>query len=145
MGQQLQKLDKSRGELVQLENPDFEKMFAVYSTDQVEARYILTPNLMERIYNFCEKHEITVSMAFHNSNVFVGIPMSKDFFEPNIFRTLLNYDRSKEYHDDMQLALSLVDELNLNNRIWSKLPEPEDEEKKPRNKGHRGGFGRYSR
>jgi hypothetical protein len=31
-------------ELVQLENPNFEELFVTYSTDQVEARYILTPS-----------------------------------------------------------------------------------------------------
>lgn len=131
MGQQLQKLNFGRGELVQLESVEFEKLFAVYSTDQVEARYILTPKFMERVVKFCEKNELKISMAFHNSNVYVGIPMSKDFFEPTIFRTLLDYERTKEYHDDMTLAISLVEELDLNNRIWSKMPDAEEEKGTP--------------
>ena len=34
---------------VKLEGPVFEKAFEVYSTDQVEARFILTPDFMERL------------------------------------------------------------------------------------------------
>ncbi|MFI5171320.1 MAG: DUF3137 domain-containing protein, partial [Chitinophagales bacterium] len=36
-------------QLIKLEDPEFEKMFAVYSTDAVEARYILSTKLVERI------------------------------------------------------------------------------------------------
>ncbi|MEM9761163.1 MAG: DUF3137 domain-containing protein [Pseudomonadota bacterium] len=36
-------------ERVRLEDPRFEKQFEVVSTDQVEARYLLTPALMERL------------------------------------------------------------------------------------------------
>ena len=36
-------------EKVRLEDPVFEKTFEVYSTDQVEARFILTPDFMERL------------------------------------------------------------------------------------------------
>lgn len=36
-------------EKVRLEDPVFEKAFEVYATDQVEARFILTPDFMERL------------------------------------------------------------------------------------------------
>lgn len=140
MGQQLQKLNFGRDELVQLENVDFEKKFAVYSSDQVEARYILTPKLMERIFNYSERHELSPSMAFKGEQVFVALPISKDFFEPRIFRTLLDKEATREYHDDMLLAISLIEELDLNLRIWSKTPKEEEEKSKGSRKG--GGFPR---
>ena len=144
MGQQLQKLNITRDDLVQLENVDFEKVFAVYGSDQVEARYILSPKLMERILAYSEKHELTPSISFKNSQVFVAIPISKEFFEPRIFRTLLNKEATREYYDDMQLAISLVNELDLNTRIWSKLPdytEEEREDARRQGRNHRGGMG----
>jgi len=52
IGTKLQKMNKARGELVKLENPEFESEFVVYSDDQVESRYILSPSLMERILLF---------------------------------------------------------------------------------------------
>jgi hypothetical protein len=122
MGQQLQKLNFNRGDLVQMENVDFEKIYAVYGEDQVEARYILTPKLMERLVAFSEKHEVTPSLAFKGSNVYVAIPISKDFFEPRIFQTILDKELCQEYVNDMNLALCLIEELDLDNRIWSKIP-----------------------
>lgn len=146
MGQQLQKLNFGRDELVQLENVDFEKQFAVYASDQTEARYILSPKLMENILAYSELHEIVPSLAFRDSQVFVAIPIHKDFFEPRIFRSLINKEATREYHDDMQLALSLVEELDLNTRIWSKLPETEEEEEARKKKGlHRSRYIRRPR
>ena len=52
IGKLFEKWSGGRGELVKLENPEFEKIFTVYSTDQVEARYILSPSLMERLVKF---------------------------------------------------------------------------------------------
>ena len=44
LGKKLQSMNSSRDDLVYLENPDFEKQFVVYSSDQIEARYILSPS-----------------------------------------------------------------------------------------------------
>ena len=35
------------GDLIKLEDEEFEKQFAVYGTDQIELRYILTPKMMQ--------------------------------------------------------------------------------------------------
>ena len=143
MGQQLQKLNPTRGELVQMENVDFEKLFVVYGTDQVEGRYILTPKLMERLVNYAERHELSPSLAFKGNHVYVAIPISKDFFEPSIFSTLMGKSRCEEYYEDMQLTLSLIEELDLDNRIWSKQPEVKEERPPANQQGRMGrSFGR---
>ncbi len=138
MGQQLQKLNFTRGDLVQMENVDFEKLFVVYGTDQVEARYILTPKLMEKLVNYAERHELSPSLAFKGNHVYVAIPVTKDFFEPSIFSTLMDKARCEEYYEDMQLALSLIEELDLDNRIWSKQPEVKEEKASGNQQGRMG-------
>ena len=49
IGQKLQSFTTafSKRQLIKLEDPEFEKLFAVYGDDQIEARYILTPALMQ--------------------------------------------------------------------------------------------------
>src|SRR5262249_20608300 len=49
---------------VALEDPAFEKVFAVHSTSQVEARYVLTPALMERIVELRPKTGKPIFLAF---------------------------------------------------------------------------------
>jgi len=120
LGQTLQGMDKSRGELVKLEDPAFEKEFAVYGTDQVEARYILSPALMRRLLEFKRKTGSKVYFSFRDGEVNIGIASEKNRFEPKVFATVLDIELAREFASDLQLALGIVEDLNLNTRIWTK-------------------------
>ena len=50
----------------------------------------------------------------------MAIPYSKDLFEPRVFQTILDFKPIHEYYEDLTLAVSIVDDLNLNTRIWTK-------------------------
>lgn len=119
-GQKLQELGKSHGELVKLEDPEFEREFAVYSSDQIEARYILSPALMRRMLEFKNKTGGKVYFSFTGGEVNIGISSTKNRFEPKLFSTLLDIEMAREFVTDLQLALGIVDDLNLNTRIWTK-------------------------
>jgi hypothetical protein len=119
-GQKLQGIGKSHGELIKLEDPAFEKEFAVYSTDQVEARYILSPALMRRMLEFKAKTGSKVYFSFVGGEVNIGISSNKNRFEPKLFSTVLDIEMAREFVNDLQLALGIVDDLNLNSRIWTK-------------------------
>lgn len=119
-GQKLQEIGKSHGELVKLEDPAFEKEFAVYSTDQVEARYLLSPALMRRMLEFKIKTGGKVHFSFIGGEVNIGISSNKNRFEPKLFSTVLDLEMAREFVEDLQLALGIVDDLNLNTRIWTK-------------------------
>jgi len=119
-GKMLQSWNKLRGQLIKLEDPEFEKYFVVYGDDQIEARYILSPSLMARIVDFREKTGQKIYLSFVGSMVFVAIPYTRNLFEPRIFQTMLDFSQIQEYFEDLQLAISIVDEMDLNTRIWSK-------------------------
>ncbi len=115
------KMNISRREkLVKLEDPDFNKYFVVYGEDQVEARYVLSTSLMRRITEFREKHPNHLYISFVNSFLYIAIAYTKDLFEPSYFKKLTRFSLVQEYFEDIQLAVSIVEELNLNNRIWTK-------------------------
>lgn len=118
-GQTLQKMS-SRGELVKLENPEFEKMFVVYSSDQVESRYILTPVMMEAMVRFSRQFRKSISFSFVGSRVYCAMSFSSDLFEPKIFRSGVNYENIREMYDLFGIIETLIQELNLNTRIWTK-------------------------
>ncbi len=110
----------SSAERVKLEDPEFDSVFVVYSTDQIEARYILSPALMQRIKNYKYKTGKEIGLSFTASFVFVAITMDEEIFEPNLYKTLLSFKPIEKYYDDLMLAVSIIEELNLNRRIWSK-------------------------
>jgi len=120
LGRKLQSMNFTRDDLIKLEDPEFEKHFVVYSNDQVEARYILSTSLMRRIVEFKEKSDRKIHLSFIGSKMFVAISYNKDLFEPRLFRTVLDFEPIREYFEDLQLAIGIVDDLNLNTRIWSK-------------------------
>jgi hypothetical protein len=120
VGNFLQSHTIGRPDLVKLEDPEFEKLFVVYGNDQVEARFILSPSLMARMSEFKKKTGKKIHFSFCKSQVYVAVPYGEDLFEPRIFRTLLDFAQVKKYSDDLQLVLGIVEDLNLNTRIWGK-------------------------
>ncbi len=120
LGGVFQGMSKKYGELVKLEDPVFEKEFVVYSDDQIEARYILSPALMERITKFKQKSGSRISMSFVGSKVYIAIPFAKNLFEPKVFSTIMDFKPVKEFFDDFALMIDIVEDLNLNTRIWTK-------------------------
>ncbi len=115
------KMNFSRREkLVKLEDPDFNKHFVVYGEDQVEARYVLSTSLMRRISEFREKHPNHLYISFVNSFLYIAIAYRKNLFEPSYFKKMTRFSLVQEYFEDIQLAVNIVEDLNLNNRIWTK-------------------------
>jgi hypothetical protein len=107
-------------ELVQLENTAFNNEFVTYSRNQIEARYILTPAMMERILNLNTKSAETISLSFINSKMYIAFPLGTNYFEPPIHSTLLAPDLLTEDLSIVQFMYDIVQELDLNTRIWGK-------------------------
>lgn len=117
----LQKANLARREkLVQLEDPEFNKYFVVYGDDQVVSRYVLSTSLMQRLVDFRKKSDKPIYVSFVNSFMYLAIEYTKDLFEPSMFRSLTKFDTVKPYFEEIRLATGIVEDLNLNTRIWTK-------------------------
>lgn len=119
---------------VALENPEFEQEFAVHADNEVEARYILTPVMMERLLSLRQRTGRPVYMAFKNNRAYLGINYERALFEPTIASTT-SKAAIEEMAELFTLAEAIVHELDLNTRIWTKgvdagLLERPDEEPK---------------
>jgi hypothetical protein len=121
IGSWLQSNNMNRDELVKMDSVAFEKEFVVYSTDQIEARYILSPLLMSKLLAFKKRSKYPLSISFRGGNIFMAIASNKDLFEPSIFHSLLKYKIAMEYVRTLHLAIGIVEELKLNQKLWSKL------------------------
>lgn len=106
--------------VINLESVDFDKTFITHSTDQVEARYILTPAMMHRILSLNSKSENTVSLSFINSRIYIAFPLSRNYFEAPVFKSLHNPDLLNQDIAIINLMYEIVGELDLNTRIWGK-------------------------
>lgn len=113
-------LFSSGSDVVKLESPDFEKKFLTYSTDQVEARYILTPSMMERLCNLDDSSHYNISVSFIDSYVYIAFPLDKNYFEPPVFKSLLDQKSVTEDLEIIRFMYGIIAELDLNTRIWTK-------------------------
>lgn len=110
----------ARHELVKLESPDFNNNFVVYSSDQVEARYILTPAMMERLVTLNLQCRYTISMSFINTSIYIAFPLDHNYFEPTVFKSLYENKAINEDINVLKFMHKIVKELDLNTRIWGK-------------------------
>ncbi len=105
---------------IELENPAFREEFAVYANDPIEARYILSPALMEKMLQLNKNWGESLGFSFIQSQVKIAIPMHVDFFEISIWSKL---DIQGKWLKDWQIIadlVSVVHDLDLNTRIWTK-------------------------
>ena len=109
-----------RGELVRLEDPEFERTFVCYSNDQTEARYILSSALMRRLLNLKAHFNDHVSAAFSGGSLYLMISKRDNWFEPPALSTPLTFEGVETTLRQLQMATGIVEELDLNTRIWSK-------------------------
>jgi len=104
---------------VRLENPAFDEAFEVYASDEVEARYILTPAMMERILSLAARTAHPVFLAFTGNRAYLGVNYGRALFEPGIAETT-SPAAIHEMAAQFALAEGIVHELDLNTRIWTK-------------------------
>ncbi len=109
-----------RCELVSMEDPNFERNFAIYSTDQIEVRYLLTPLLMQQILAIRNKWNCPIHIAFIYGKLFMGIDTPQNWFEPPSVFTSVSAEVIQLAHHKILMMLSLVDQLGLNTRIWGR-------------------------
>ena len=107
-----------KGQLIKLEDPEFERLFVVYGDNQITARYILTPGLMQRLVEFRKNVNNTIFLSFKDSKVYLAISINRNLFEPRIFRSNDDFSLIKDYFDNLELVALIIEELDLNTRIW---------------------------
>jgi hypothetical protein len=104
--------------LVTMENPDFNREFVVKSLDQVEARFLITPAMMERLMAL-KRRLGAFCLSFTNGRVRIALPGWHNYLAPDIKRPI---DRSqvKMIYDRLATVIGIVEDLDINTRIWTK-------------------------
>ena len=104
---------------VQLEDLFFEKIFEVFSDDQIEARYLLTTAFMERVLKLRDLFGgKSIQFSFFNDKLLFAIPTNKDMFEPcSFFKTAINKPQVDLVFDQFYTVFSIIDILKLNQKI----------------------------
>ncbi len=104
---------------VKLEDPIFESKFEVYSSDQVEARYLLTTTFMERLIQLSELFGLSkIECSFYDDKLLISIPSKIDMFETSsIFEPATFEEDIRTILTEMKLIFQIIDILKLNQKI----------------------------
>ncbi len=117
LGVALQSLMPQLGQLVKFEDAEFEKYFVVYSENEIDARFILSPDLIARLVEFRNQNPYAfLRLSFMGSEVFVAVSPEQNFCDPSLFGPIINFSRIEKYLDYISFAASIVEEVNRDSK-----------------------------
>ena len=112
------KFDHSKFEEVKLEDPEFMEKYKIYSTNQVEARYVLTTAFIERFKNmkvaFRAKY---IRAAFKDGKITIAIDAGRDLFQMANLNTDTDSNTFVEIFNEILSIRELINALKLNEKI----------------------------
>lgn len=103
-------------ERVNFEDNLFEESFDVYSSNQIEARYLLTTAFMERLMKAMSKEKRQIIGSFEEGNVFIGVQDNKDLFELDLSKPLTDKETFAQLFIELKQTVDLVETLKLKNK-----------------------------
>ena len=106
------------GKKANMDDVRFEEIFDVYTTDQIGARYALSPALMEKFTQLCLRLDAPVNAVLKDSQIFIAVETWRDDFEPDIRKSLINNETIALYESEIASFTQIIKELNLNRKIW---------------------------
>lgn len=107
------------GKRARMDDAEFERYFRVYATDQIEARYALTPSLMENLKLLKIRFHRPINIVLTGDKICMAIRTGRDNFEPDLRRPLVGKGANRFYKDEIGGFLRIVEELRLNRKIWA--------------------------
>ncbi|MGD9761699.1 MAG: DUF3137 domain-containing protein [Candidatus Izemoplasmatales bacterium] len=104
---------------VKMESVDFNKKFKIFAEEEITAFYILTPDIMEAIFNLERRNPGRISMSFLGDHLYVAINNSRDTFELKMF---IKLDESviEAFKQDLLVIKDFIVSLKLNNKLFKK-------------------------
>ena len=105
-------VDGKKLERVRLEDPKFEQAFEVWGNDQVEARYLLHPVMMEHLLGLeAGLKGKKLRCAFENGDVLVAVE-GGNLFEPgDMFTPLVDASRARRIVDEIAGVVRVMDQV----------------------------------
>ena len=112
------KKQKEMFKKINLEDSDFEKIFDVYSSDQVESRYLITPTFMERFKNIQTSFGAKIiKCSFYNDDFMVAITTNKNLFEiGSLFDSFNDTKILKQFFYELESIYKMIEYLKLNEK-----------------------------
>ena len=111
----IEHLNNKGKKAVYLENVVFSKKWNVEATDQVEARYLLTPAMMERVLEVKKLFKgKAIDFSFFDNKLLIAVHTNKDMFEStSLFSSALRFDKVLNVIHQFYSIFQIIDLLKI--------------------------------
>lgn len=111
--------DKSDLTKTTMEDVEFNKKYDVYTDDEVEARYLITPSFMQRLKNMKVAFGADkVRCAFYKEYLLIGLFTSKDLFSIcSLFEPIDDPKQFFTMYEEIVSIIKLIDHFKLDQKI----------------------------
>lgn len=110
-------LNNEDKQLIKIDNSEFNYLFSVYSSNELEIRKVLSNRLIEKLLEFHQNINRNISLSFVDNMIYIAIEYPEGIFEPNLFRSVLKVSPLQRYFEAIQLMLWIVEELEKNSNL----------------------------
>ncbi|GIU41728.1 DUF3137 domain-containing protein [Shewanella algidipiscicola] len=105
-------------ERVKLEDPRFEQQFDVFSSNQIEARYLLTVSFMERLQELAAMFSGRIQCAFYENKLLIMLESNENRFElGSIFNGATFEHEFSQINREMKQLFAMIEVLKLDQDI----------------------------
>ena len=103
---------------IKLEDPEFNKKYQVFSSDEIEGRYLITPSFMERFRTLHTSFGTSkAKCSFYDDNIMFAISTKKNLFEiGDLFTPLTNPKQVNVFLSEISAIFDLIDYFKLDEK-----------------------------
>lgn len=103
---------------VQLESYDLCKDYDVYSLDQIEARYLLTPSFVQRFLSLKDVFDTNdIKCSFFGDEIMFAISMDDNLFEIGaLYKSLMDSSAIQKFYNELSSIYDMIDYFKLDEK-----------------------------
>lgn len=104
------------GSEVKMHNDEFDKSFKVFSTDETEAKTLVTPSFIKRILDLISvKDGFEIQLSFTDNNLYIALPLNTPYLEPILSKSAIDFSMVEHFYERINFTIDVIEALDLNN------------------------------
>jgi hypothetical protein len=90
----------------------FRQIFLTYATEDTHVAGILTEPMQEALVQYVDQTGKDIYVSFFDQEIYIAVTEEKDILEPYILRSNLSFELVREFFEDVNLLLQIVEEFD---------------------------------
>lgn len=103
------------GKKIDMDYPEFESIFDVYSNSQIDSRYILTHSTMQRFIELHQEIKRPMRISIIKDRLYIAVSYNRELFELTPHKKLDDVEFALEYFNIINSFVNIVKTLKIDN------------------------------